>query len=230
MKLINTTYLYIACLLILGVSISACDSFQHEHDHEPASVHGHGEAVEHEVEKGEHGGRMLRDDVFALELSIFETGVPPEFRVWATQDGKPLKPEDVDLQINLTRLGDKVDHIGFKPQGDVVQNIFLDGHLTGLLQGNPPGPPCLQVRNRDEYLRADPLEVDRLVYDHLVSQVHPPGGHQAGEHAERFLPGHGPGDETEIPVADNDAPANEPVRFRQVIVQGVELPDTELVP
>ena len=36
------------------------------------------QAEEDEPEKGPHRGRMLRQGDFALELSIFETGVPPE--------------------------------------------------------------------------------------------------------------------------------------------------------
>ncbi len=36
----------------------------------------HGETAEAEPAKGPHGGRLLIDDDFALELAIFETGVP----------------------------------------------------------------------------------------------------------------------------------------------------------
>jgi len=49
---------------------------------------GHSEVAEAEPAKGPHGGRLLADGEFLLELSIFETGVPPEFRVWVTQAGK----------------------------------------------------------------------------------------------------------------------------------------------
>ena len=59
--------------------------------------------VEHE--KGPHRGRILREGNFAIELSIFETGVPPEFRVWATQGGLSIKPENIKLNIKLIRLG-----------------------------------------------------------------------------------------------------------------------------
>ena len=34
-------------------------------------------------ERGPNNGRLLRDGDFAVELAIFETGVPPEFRAWA---------------------------------------------------------------------------------------------------------------------------------------------------
>ena len=68
-------------------------------------------AEQAEPEKGPHRGRMLRDGDFALELSIFETGVPPEFRVWLTKAGQPIDPKSVDLNVKLTRLGNVVDDI-----------------------------------------------------------------------------------------------------------------------
>lgn len=77
--------------------------------------------VEEAVHKGPMGGRMLTDGSFALELTIFETGVPPEFRVWASQNGVTLAPESVDLNIKLTRLGNVVDDIDFTAQGDFLR-------------------------------------------------------------------------------------------------------------
>ncbi|MBT79996.1 MAG: secretion protein HlyD [Alteromonadaceae bacterium] len=78
-------------------------------------------AEEEEPEKGPHRGRMLRQDDFAVELSIFETGVPPEFRVWVTDENKPVAPEKVDLNVKLTRLGGVVDDINFYQQGDFLR-------------------------------------------------------------------------------------------------------------
>ena len=49
--------------------------------------------VETEPEKGPNRGRLLKQDGFVIELSIFETGVPPEFRVWVTNQDKPVAPE-----------------------------------------------------------------------------------------------------------------------------------------
>jgi len=75
-------------------------------------------------EKGPHNGRMLHDGNFSLELSIFETGVPPEFRVWITQDGKKVDLESVTLNVKLVRLGNIVDDINF-----YVQDDFLRGDM-----------------------------------------------------------------------------------------------------
>ena len=95
-------------LVFLSILISACSDAGNM-------------AKEGEVVKGPHGGRLLTNAGFSLELSIFETGVPPEFRAWATQNGETLKPTEVNLNITLTRLGGKIDNINFKPQGDALR-------------------------------------------------------------------------------------------------------------
>lgn len=74
-----------------------------------------------EPEKGIHGGRLLKDNGFVVELSIFETGVPPEFRTWITQNGQPVDPKEVSLKIVLSRLGGVEDHINFIPQDDFLR-------------------------------------------------------------------------------------------------------------
>jgi len=105
-------------MLCLGVLLTACGGGSEQGS---ASKPAHGVEAEPEPEKGPHRGRLLKDGDFTLELSIFETGVPPEFRVWVRQQGQPVKPDDVDLTVKLTRLGDHVDTIGFKPQDDFLR-------------------------------------------------------------------------------------------------------------
>jgi cobalt-zinc-cadmium efflux system membrane fusion protein len=84
--------------------------------------HGHAQgAHEDEAEKGPHGGRLLEQDGFALEVTIHELGLPPEFRVYAYHGGKPVRPEDVALVMMLERTGGKTDHVRFQPQGDYLR-------------------------------------------------------------------------------------------------------------
>lgn len=85
----------------------------------PASE-GHGAPATADYERGPHRGRMLRDGDFALEVTIFETGVPPEFRLYAYQADQPLPPASVDAQIVLTRLGGVVDKFSFRADGDAL--------------------------------------------------------------------------------------------------------------
>lgn len=71
-------------------------------------------------ERGPHRGRWLADGDFALELTIFEEGVPPEFRAYAYRNREPIDPSQVELEVTLRRLGDRVDRIGFAPRGDYL--------------------------------------------------------------------------------------------------------------
>jgi heavy metal efflux system protein len=90
----------------------------------PASNGEHAEPEESEA-RGPNGGRLLADGDFTLELAIFEAGVPPEFHAWATAGGKPVAPADVELTVELARLGGAMDRIAFAPAAD-----FLRGDRT----------------------------------------------------------------------------------------------------
>lgn len=109
----------VTALVLVFALVTACgraDNAQHEH-----ASGSHGESEEAEPAKGPNRGRLLEDNGFAVELAIFETGVPPEFRVWATNDGTPVPAADVNVHVTLTRLGNIKDEIGFAPQGDFLR-------------------------------------------------------------------------------------------------------------
>ena len=116
------------CLLALLVALAlaaGCDTRQTAH-----GDHGHGPAAGEDYERGPHNGRMLRDRDFALEITIFETGVPPEFRVYPYRDDTPVDPAGIDLVIELGRLGGRVDRFEFSPQGDLLRGdgVVLEPH------------------------------------------------------------------------------------------------------
>lgn len=72
--------------------------------------------------RGPHGARLLSDGNLQLEVTIYETGVPPQFRVYPFDAAlKPLPPQDVTLQIELHRLGGRVDRINFQPEADYLR-------------------------------------------------------------------------------------------------------------
>lgn len=73
-----------------------------------------------EPAKGPHGGRLLNDGKFAAEVTIFERGVPPEFRVFFYNKNKPIDPSEVELAIELHRFGGRVDKIGFTVSEDYL--------------------------------------------------------------------------------------------------------------
>ncbi len=125
MKLFNTKLLFISLLIICsGLLLSACGNSEDEHHNATHNAH------HAPIEKGSHGGRLLSRDDFTIELSIFETGALPKFRAWASYEGKPLKPSDVELKITLSRLGGKVDEINFKPHNDAMRgdSVIYEPH------------------------------------------------------------------------------------------------------
>jgi cobalt-zinc-cadmium efflux system membrane fusion protein len=90
--------------------------------HLPKPADAVGPAHEEEAfERGSHRGRLLRDGQFTLELAIFETGMPPEFRAYPALDGKPVHLADVKLRVELRRLGGRVDDIEFEPLADYLR-------------------------------------------------------------------------------------------------------------
>lgn len=71
-------------------------------------------------ERGPHRGRLLRDGDFALEITLYEDGPAPLFRLYAYRNDKPLDPKGVQANIALTRLGPKVDRFTFTPEADYL--------------------------------------------------------------------------------------------------------------
>jgi cobalt-zinc-cadmium efflux system membrane fusion protein len=85
------------------------------------SVEGERDQAEGQTAKGPHGGRLFSNGDFALEVNIFEQGVPPEFRVYGFEKGKPVDPAEVKLQVKLERLGAPPESIGFRKENDFLR-------------------------------------------------------------------------------------------------------------
>lgn len=103
------------CLLAILAACSNPDSAT-----APAAER-HGAPAAAQPAKGPNRGRLLQDGPFTLELAIFETNVPPEYRAWPTLDGKPVPLADVKLTVEVTRLGDKRSTFNFNPEGDFLR-------------------------------------------------------------------------------------------------------------
>ncbi|MCF6345813.1 MAG: efflux RND transporter periplasmic adaptor subunit [Thiomicrorhabdus sp.] len=111
-------------LIFLSTTLfTACGGTSSDHDHE--STDAHGDVAEAEYEKGPNRGRLFKEGDFVLELAIFETGVPPEYRAWITKDGKAVSPDKVNLNIKLTRLGGTIDDINFAPTGELLRGDMV---------------------------------------------------------------------------------------------------------
>ncbi|MBD3610107.1 MAG: hypothetical protein HUJ30_06120, partial [Gammaproteobacteria bacterium] len=71
------------------------------HDNEKGHEHvensdGHGDEHEgehdEELPAGPHGGRLLQDEDFALEIVLLEDGMESEFRAYGYDDGDVISP------------------------------------------------------------------------------------------------------------------------------------------
>ena len=98
--------------------------------------HGHtGNGHEEDFERGANGGRLLKSDAgpLSLEITIYEAGQSPPFRVYAYVSDEAIDPSSVDLSIELGRLGGKTDRFKFNREGaylagdgDVVEPHSFD--------------------------------------------------------------------------------------------------------
>ena len=74
-----------------------------------------------EYERGPHNGRLLRDGAFSLEMTVFEDGVPPEYRLFAYRDNKPLPPGEFQASVTIRRLDGEVTTFRFRPEQDYLR-------------------------------------------------------------------------------------------------------------
>lgn len=110
------------CILISVLLLAGCS----ESAPEPTTT----EVASGDYERGPHRGRMLREGDFAIEVTIFESGVPPQYRLYAYRDNQPLPANQVQAAITLGRLGGKTDHFTFKAEGDVLigDGVVVEPH------------------------------------------------------------------------------------------------------
>lgn len=105
-----------AALACLVLTLGACERADHA-----ASGEADAHAPKEEFERGPHRGRLLRDGDFALELQIFEDGVPPEYHVYLFEKDKPLSPDAATVTVQLSRLDGEVNRFSFAPEQDFLK-------------------------------------------------------------------------------------------------------------
>lgn len=85
--------------------------------------HGHGPDDHEDHATGPHGGRLLEDGDLQVEIAIFESGIPPEFRLFLSgPSGDPLPVDNATAEVRLERFGGRIDTIPF---------VREDGFLRG---------------------------------------------------------------------------------------------------
>ncbi len=119
----------IAAALILGLNgpKPAGDDHGHSGGGDVAHAeHGAGDAqATGQAQKGTRGGKLFVDGDFGLEVTIFETGVEPEFRLYTYLKGKPVDPYGTTATVTLERLGRTPQQIQFAKVGDYLKGIAV---------------------------------------------------------------------------------------------------------
>lgn len=111
----------IVVLLVLG-TLGAVAIFRtepakpvggHGDAHGHADGHGHGDGEHHdEAKAGPHGGDLLEEGLFAIEVKLAEEGGAARFKAWLTLDGKPVAPATARVSIQLIRPdGQEEEHV-----------------------------------------------------------------------------------------------------------------------
>ena len=103
-----------------------------------ANAHGHGGSDDHADQghghahppdgltktvpaEGPRGGKLLRGDGFEVEVTIFEDGIPPEFRLYGYANGRPIPPLELKVAIELQRL-DRKETFTLQPCENFLQS------------------------------------------------------------------------------------------------------------
>ncbi len=125
----------VAAIVVVGMALTAVILLTKKGSGGPDTTDAGGAAVAQagalNYPRGPHGARLLSDGPLQLEVTIYETGVPPHFRIFPYDAGmKPVAPEEVNLRVELHRLGGRVDSVGFIAQADYLlgQGIVEEPH------------------------------------------------------------------------------------------------------
>ena len=87
---------------------------------ETASTSTNEKSAENQPGIGPRGGKLFTDSDFSVELTIFEKGVPPQFRIYLYEKGKLLPPTAANVAITLSRLGVPAQLFKFAPEADYL--------------------------------------------------------------------------------------------------------------
>lgn len=102
-------------LIVALITVTSINSFAAGGHDEHAKIE---ESTEQQ--KGPNGGKLLSEGGFSLEIIIYESGIPPEMRIYAYDHGKIVSADQLQLKVTLNRLGGEQDHINFKAELDYL--------------------------------------------------------------------------------------------------------------
>lgn len=137
--------------------------------------------------RGPHGARLLSADDLRVEVTIFETGVPPHFRVYPYDgEGKPIAPSEVQLTVELHRLGGRIDRMTFVPEADYLlgQGVVEEPHsfdvkVVGIRSGQRREWSYAQIEGKvqlsDAVLKSTGIDIQTVGSRAITTVVEVPG-------------------------------------------------------
>ncbi len=101
-------------------------SHAHEHAHGDATTHSHAHSHQNHAEghhHGAHGGPLVLTSTGQIELSVFETNVPPRFRLYFCDGkGKPVAPAAANtVSLETVRSDGERQSFRFKRTADYLE-------------------------------------------------------------------------------------------------------------
>lgn len=115
--------LWVAAIVILGL-VAAALILLATRPGPAVDEHGHGKHEEPAgaAARGPRGGKLFTEGDFALEVTIFEQGTPPEFRLFTYEKGKPVDPATTRAVVVVERLGRDPQQFTFSKEGDHLKS------------------------------------------------------------------------------------------------------------
>ena len=135
--------------------------------------------------RGPHGARLLEGSDLQLEMTIYETGVPPHFRVYPLDSsGKPVPPAEVKLAVELQRLGGRVDKFAFVPEADYLRgdgvveephsfDVKVKGERAGKMKDWSYSQIEGKVQLSDEVLKSTGIEIQEVGPRPMTTAIQP---------------------------------------------------------
>ncbi len=105
--------------LLIYFLTSSSDS-GHDDQGSHAGLDNHGKEEHTETPKGPHGGKLFVTDELSVELSIYESGVPPEFRMYVLYNNSSIDLRTVQASVTLYRLATEPEKITLTPKEDYL--------------------------------------------------------------------------------------------------------------
>lgn len=116
-------------LIVVAIGVVLAAAILSLDDTESTNADSHGDhpmqedAEDHEdqpFQEGPKGGKLFTADDFGLEVTIYEKGVPPQFRIFLYKNEAPLPPSEAQVALTLSRLGKPGQLINFQPEADYL--------------------------------------------------------------------------------------------------------------